>query len=247
MAQELAFAGQIQAGFLPSSLPHLDGWQLAASLLPARETSGDFYDAFPLPNGKLGLLVADVSDKGMGAALYMALTRTLLRTYAHEYHGRPDYVLRVANRRMLTDTQAGLFVSAFYAVLDPYAGTLAYANAGHCPALLRRRNDDTLQSLPRTGMVLGVIEGGTWEQGSLAMQPGDVLVLYSDGVTDAQNVAGEFFGEERLRAILTERQERSAQQIEEAIRLAVHRFTGDAPRFDDITVMVLERSHIPPA
>ncbi len=97
LARELAVAGQIQATFLPPSLPTVPGWQLVAALHPARETSGDFYDAFPLPNGKLGLLVADVSDKGMGAALVMALSRTLLRTYAYEYHGRPDYVLRVAN------------------------------------------------------------------------------------------------------------------------------------------------------
>ena len=138
MAQELAVAGQIQASFLPTELPLKHGWRPAATLQPARETSGDFYDAFPLPNGKLGLLVADVSDKGMGAALYMALARTLLRTYAFEYHTRPTTFCAFANRRILTDTQAGLFVSVFYAVVDPYTASLTYANAGHCPAFVLR-------------------------------------------------------------------------------------------------------------
>ncbi len=227
MAQELAVAGQIQASFLPTELPRLDGWQLAATLQPARETSGDFYDAFPLPNGKLGLLVADVSDKGMGAALYMALARTLLRTYAFEYHTRPDYVLRVANRRILTDTQAGLFVSVFYAVVDPFTSTLTYANAGHCPAfLLRPRNGGATESLKRTGMVLGVMEGVDWGQVSVPMGQGDKLVLYSDGVTDAQNAQDEFFGEERLRACIDSSTGQSAPELQEtilAIPAPVHR------------------------
>jgi sigma-B regulation protein RsbU (phosphoserine phosphatase) len=245
MAQELAFAGQIQASFLPTDLPSLDGWQVAAALQAARETSGDFYDVFPLPNGKLGLLVADVSDKGMGAALYMAVARTLLRTYAHEYHTRPDYVLRVANRRILADTQAGLFVSVFYAVVDPYSGTLSYASAGHCPAFLLRLNQDQPEMLRRTGMVLGVMEGGAWQQESVAMEPGDALVLYSDGVTDAQNAGAEFFGEERLHATICAHKGDPASQLQEAILAAVHQFTGDTSRFDDITVLVLERQ--PPA
>ncbi len=246
MAQELAVAGQIQASFLPTELPRLDGWQLAATLQPARETSGDFYDAFPLPNGKLGLLVADVSDKGMGAALYMALARTLLRTYAFEYHTRPDYVLRIANRRILTDTQAGLFVSVFYAVVDPYAGTLTYANAGHCPAfLLRPHNGSETERLQRTGMVLGVMEGVEWRQVTISMGQGDMLVLYSDGVTDAQNEQAEFFGEEGLRSALDFGTGRTAGELLDTILRALRQFTGDAHRFDDITLMVLERESLP--
>jgi serine phosphatase RsbU (regulator of sigma subunit) len=241
--QELAVAGQIQASFLPDTLPEIEGWQIAAALLPARETSGDFYDAFTLPNGRLGLLVADVSDKGMGAALYMALSRTLLRTYAFEYHARPDFVMRVANRRILADTQAGLFVSVFYGVVDPYAGTLTYANAGHNPAyLVSHGSRAQVASLTRTGMVLGVMEGREWEEVTLPMHPGDMLVLYSDGITEAQNEQGEFFGEERLRALVGACYGQSAPAVRDGILAAVHDFAGDAVQFDDITLMVVVRN-----
>jgi len=242
VVQELAVAGQIQATFLPSNLPELPGWQLAAALQPASETSGDFYDAFPLPNGKLGLLVADVSDKGMGAALVMALTRTLLRTYAYEYHGRPDYVLRVANRRILSDTQSGLFVSVFYGVIDPYAGSFTYANAGHNPPyLLRNHGVVDTELLRRTGMVLGVMEGVEWQAVTVRMEPGDMLVIYSDGVSDALSESDEFFGEERLHAIVEQHRNASAQEMLAAIVKAQRRFVGHAPWFDDATLMVLKR------
>lgn len=242
VAQELTVAGQIQASFLPSNLPALPGWQLAAALQPARETSGDFYDAFPLPNGKLGLLVADVSDKGMGAALVMALARTLLRTYAYEYHGRPDYVLRVANRRILADTQSGLFVSVFYGVVDPYAGALTFANAGHNPPyLLKNHGSARTDLLRRTGMVLGVMEGVEWQAETVAFGPGDMLVAYSDGFSDALNEADEFFGEERLRAIVEQQRNASARQMVDAVVEAQRRFVGQTPLFDDATLMVLKR------
>jgi len=242
VAQELAMAGQIQATFLPTSLPSLPGWQLAAALQPARETSGDFYDAFPLPNGKLGLLVADVSDKGMGAALVMALARTLLRTYAYEYHGRPDYVLRVANRRILADTQSGLFVSVFYGVIDPYAGAMTYANAGHNPPyLLRNHGSADTERLKRTGMVLGVMDGGEWEAVTVPVEPGDTLVIYSDGVSDALSETDEFFGEERLRDVVERHRSASAEGMVTAIVQAQRSFVGRGPWFDDATLMVLKR------
>ncbi len=242
IARELEVAGQIQATFLPTDLPTLPGWQLAAALQPASETSGDFYDAFPLPNGKLGLLVADVSDKGMGAALVMALSRTLLRTYAYEYHGRPDYVLRVANRRILADTQSGLFVSVFYGVIDPFAATLTYANAGHNPPYLLRNNGAARTDLlRRTGMVLGVLEGVEWGAETVALDPGDMLVVYSDGVSDALNETDEFFGEERLHAIVEQHRNHSAQQMLAAIIEAQRHFVGRTTWFDDATLMVLKR------
>ncbi len=240
--QELALAGQVQASFLPDDVPHVPGWQLAATLEPARQTSGDFYDVIPLPNGRLAIVVADVADKGMGAALYMALSRTLIRTYAVEYHTRPDYVLRVANRRILADAQAGLFVTVFYGVLDPATGTLTYCNAGHNPPyLLSPRNEDTVQALIRTGMPLGIAGGVTWEQGVVQLAPGDMLVLYTDGVTEAQDGRETFFGEERLLEAVRANWGRPAQDVQDALLAEIHEFVGDAPQFDDIALMVVVR------
>jgi len=240
--QELTLAGQIQASFLPDDLPRVPGWQLAATLEPARETSGDFYDVIPLPNSRFAIVVADVADKGMGAALYMALSRTLIRTYAVEYHTRPDFVLRVANRRILADTQAGLFVTVFYGVLDPITGTLTYCNAGHNPPyLLSARNTDTVQALRRTGMPLGIAKGVSWEQDVVQLAPGDMLVLYTDGVTEAQDGREAFFGKERLLEVVQTNLGRQAQNVQDALLAEVHEFVGDAPQFDDIALMVVVR------
>ena len=240
--QELALAWQIQSSFLPHDLPHVPGWQLAATLKPAREVSGDFYDVIPLPNGRFGILVADVSGKGMGAALYMALSRTLLRTYAIQHHARPDYVLGVANRRILMDTDARMFVTVFYGVLDPITGELTYCNAGHNPPyLLSSQNERPVQELRRTGIPLGIFEGETWEQSAVQLAPGDTLVLYSDGITDAQDEHETLFGEERLRETVQANLGRPAQDVQDGLIAAVHEFVGDAPQFDDITLMVVVR------
>jgi serine phosphatase RsbU (regulator of sigma subunit) len=240
--QELALAWRIQASFLPHDLPPIPGWQLVATLKPAREASGDFYDVIPLPNGRFGILVADVSGKGMGAALYMALSRTLLRTYAVQYHARPDHVFTVANRRILMDTDAKMFVTVFYGILDPITGTLTYCNAGHNPPFLLSPQDESpAQELHRTGIPLGIFEGQTWEQEVVQFAPGDVLVLYTDGATDAQDEREAFFGEERVLESAQANLGRSAQDVQEAIAGAIHGFVGDAPQFDDITVMVVVR------
>jgi serine phosphatase RsbU (regulator of sigma subunit)/DNA-binding NarL/FixJ family response regulator len=240
VARELAMAGQIQASFLPSELPDVAGWQLAAMLKPARETSGDFYDFIPLPYGRLGIVIADVSDKGMGAALYMALSRTLFRTYATEYHTLPELVFSIANRRILSDARAGLFVTAFYAILDPATGTLTYCSAGHNPPyLLSAQNRDLVQALPKTGMVLGVVEDATWQQETVRLAPGDVLVLYTDGVTDAEDERGSFFGQERLLEVAQANLGRSAQDIQDAVMAGVHEFMGETPQFDDITLVIV--------
>jgi serine phosphatase RsbU (regulator of sigma subunit) len=246
VAQELALAGEIQASFLPDTRPTIPGWQLAATLEPARETSGDFYDFIPLPNGRWGIVVADVVDKGMGAALYMALSRTLIRTYAIEYDTQPELVFSAANRRILLDTDTKLFVTVFYGILDPIASTLTYCNAGHNPPyLLTAQNSDTVQELRRTGLPLGVFEEVTWTQTAVEFAPGDLLVLYTDGVPEARDQQEEFFGEQRLLAIAQANLGRSAQDIQDTLLAEVHQFMGDAPRLDDITLMVVVRDSSP--
>ncbi len=244
--QELSLAGQIQSSFLPGSLPEIPGWQLEAVLRPAHETAGDFYDVIPLPNGRFGLVVADVAGKGMGAALYMALARTLLRTYALEYHNRPDFAMKVTNRRILLDTDVTMFVTVFYGVLDPTTGTLTYCNAGHSPPYLRRTGrEGKTERLTRTGMALGAVRGASWEARSVPMGVGDTLVIHSDGIIDAQNEQGAFFGEERLRRIVTESAGESALALQTAMLQASEDFSGMTGQFDDITLMTLLRANDP--
>jgi serine phosphatase RsbU (regulator of sigma subunit) len=217
---------------------------LAAALEPARETSGDFYDVIRLPNGYWGLLVADVADKGSGAAIYMALSRTLIRTYAVEYPTQPARALRAANHRILTDASADLFVTVFYGVLDPAFGTFTYCNAGHNPPYLWGSHDANRPlALTRTGLPLGILEEEVWGERTVQLDPGSTLVLYTDGVTDVENARGEFFAEERLRKVLQAQREGTAQEILDAVRRALGDFAGDAPRArnDDITLMVLVR------
>ena len=251
VARELAMAGQIQASFLPGDLPDLPGWQLGAALSPARETSGDFYDVIPLPNQHLGIVMADVADKGVGAALYMALSRTLIRTYAGEYLTRPDLVLAATNHRMLADTRAGLFVTAFYGILDPSTGDLIYSNAGHNPPILLRSQDrDASPSLHKTGMALGAVEDTSWERRQTHIEPHDVLVLYTDGLTDAQNSDEEFFGSNRLHQFLLETiphqvsHRNLALVIQDSLFSEVRRFMGETLPYDDMTLMILVREPV---
>ncbi len=245
--RELAVAGQIQASFLPTSLPHLPGWQLAVTLDPTSEASGDFYDFIPLANGHMGLVIADVSDRGMGAALFMALSRTLIRTYAAEYPTQPEVVLDATSRRMLEDTRAGLFVTVFYGILDPTSGLLTYCNAGHNPPCLLNRRKGSVRELAKTGMALGAVEDADWGRRSIQIEPGDALVLYTDGITEAQDQHETLFGRQRLLKFLattnlpSESQRPSAQHIQDALLAEVHRFMGQAPQLDDVTLMVLLR------
>jgi serine phosphatase RsbU (regulator of sigma subunit) len=257
-AQELAVASRIQQSLLPEGPPRLEGWQTAVVLQPARETSGDFYDFIPLVNGRWGLLVADVADKGMGASLYMALCRTLMRTYASEFVMQPELVFSAVNGRMLTETRSAMFVTVFYAVLDPFAGTLTYCNAGHPPPyLLRvrrgRTNEIRTQPLNRTGMAMGVVQDTTWQQCTVSMEAGDVLVLYSDGITEAHNAQNDLFGDQRLLETVESRvlesanavgpgiRPLSAQAILDALLVRVRGFVGSAPQSDDLTLMVVAR------
>jgi hypothetical protein len=240
--QELALAGRMQASLLPGSPPEIDGWQLAATLRPARETSGDFYDFIPLPGERFGLVIADVTDKGLGAALYMALCRTLIRTYAADYTDRPDLTLDAANQRILAETGADLFMTVFYGVLDPGSGTLTYCNAGHHPPMMFNiQEQDQVQVLPGRGIAMGVIQDTGWGHTTVHLPPGTLLLLYTDGVPDALNSHKESFGNQRLLEAVQASLGRTAQETHEALLAQLHRFTGDEPQFDDITLMTVAR------
>jgi sigma-B regulation protein RsbU (phosphoserine phosphatase) len=242
MERELALAGQVQASFLPREVVQTTGWEVVAALRPARQTSGDFYDIIPLPNGRLGLLIADVVDKGVGAALFMALSWILIRTYAVEHPTQPELVLSAVNQRVLAETDTGQFVTAFYGILDPATGTLTYCNAGHPPPFLfSAQQGDMAQPLSKTGMALGVIETETWGQAIAQLDPGDALVLYSDGVTDAENAQQASFGRERLKAKVRADRRRSAQEIQDALLTEIQAFVGEATQSDDIALMIVLR------
>ena len=244
VSQELALAGRIQSSFLPDELPSFSGWQMSVTLLPARETSGDFFDWIRLSNGYLGILIADVADKGVGAALYMALTRTLIRTYAIEFDDdpHPEDVFFAVNGRLLQDARANLFVTAFYGILDPTTGILTYSNAGHNPPLLiKAQGERNIYLLGQTGMPIGVDEDEIWTLETTQIMPGDVLILYTDGIPDAINSEGEFFLDKRLLEVAIEAQKLPASEIQEYILNRVQDFVGQVPQFDDITLMVLVR------
>jgi sigma-B regulation protein RsbU (phosphoserine phosphatase) len=238
MAQELAFAGRIQQSFLPNEIPQHPNWDFAATLIPARQTSGDFYDFVPLGNGRLGLIVADVADKGTGAALYMALSRTLIRTYAMQFPNEPGKALQFANERIISDTESDQFVTVFYGVLELENGRFTYANAGHNPTYLM---GSETKSLARTGIPLGIFEGTEWQQAAVEICAGESLLLYSDGVPEAQNSQQEEFGEARMLTTARQTANESAAARQTAITEAVSAFVGDAPQFDDITLMVATR------
>jgi hypothetical protein len=240
--QELALAGKVQASLLPEAPLHLPGWQVSAAWKPALETSGDFYDFIHLPGERLGIVIADVVDKGMGAALLMTLSRTLLRSYANDYPDQPAHLLEIVNRRILSDLDAGLFVTLFYGVLDLVSGELIYVNAGHPPPYrLTHSRKTRVVELGKSGLPLGVDPEATWKPQSLQLDQGDTLVCYTDGVLDAQNAQGAFFGETMLQDVIAALRSHPPQEVVEALMKHVFVFADGQPQVDDITLAVLRR------
>jgi serine phosphatase RsbU (regulator of sigma subunit) len=239
---ELQLAREIQQTFLPEHLPDLPGWELAVTWRAARQVAGDFYDVLELPGRRLGLVIADVADKGMPAALFMALTRTLMRAAATD-EGSPADALTRVNHLLLPDAQHGMFVTGLYVILSLETGDLVFANAGHHPPLLFRSGDQSLEQLERGETALGVLEGVQFREHANSLEAGDTMILYTDGVTEALSADGAFYGEERLRGFITSLCEQdSAQETLDGIVGAVSDFIGDNPPSDDLTLIVLRRS-----
>jgi sigma-B regulation protein RsbU (phosphoserine phosphatase) len=240
MQRELDLAARVQASMMRRRLPEIPGWQLAVELMPAKLTCGDFFDAFRVPDGRIALLIADVVDKGVGAALYMSMSCTLLRTFIMEHPSHPEEVFQAVNNRILEDTSADQFVTVFLGILDLENGRMTCSNAGHPPPLLLRA-DGTTQTIQPHGPVLGILEDRAWGNQHLQLSKGDKLVIYTDGITEAQNERAELFGMDRLTEMVRTCVGKGAEDTRDLIDHAVQQFVDGADQSDDIALMVLSR------
>jgi serine phosphatase RsbU (regulator of sigma subunit)/anti-sigma regulatory factor (Ser/Thr protein kinase) len=238
--QELQTARRIQEALLPKTVPMLDGWQLATCYQPAREVGGDFYDFIVLADGRLGLVLGDVTDKGIPAALVMATTRSMLHAVAAQPSNSPGQVLAQVNDLLCPDLPASMFVTCFYAILDPATGALHFANAGQDLPYLRH-TDGSLVELYATGMPLGLLPGSIYEEGAATLAPGDSLLFFSDGVIEAHNPQREMFGLPHLQKLLREHDDGTPPIVLVLQELA--NFTGPGwEQEDDITLVALQRA-----
>jgi sigma-B regulation protein RsbU (phosphoserine phosphatase) len=239
LERELQMARDLQANLLPRETPQLTGWDFAAYWQPARQVSGDFYD-FILTERGVAVAIADVSDKGMPAALFMALSRTIVRA-SWIGSDSPAAGITQANRLICADSPNSMFVTLFAAQIDRASGDLIAVNAGHNPPYLYRATADQPLRLARTGMALGIDDTATFDQQAVQLDPGDTLILYTDGILDALNAHGEEFGDERLRQVCAQHRIQSAPQIVAALRAEVLQFVGTTPLADDCTVVIVKR------
>jgi sigma-B regulation protein RsbU (phosphoserine phosphatase) len=271
MQRELEIGRRIQTSFLPATLPQPPGWEIASCFEPALMVSGDFYDAFMLSAGKrIGVVVGDVCDKGVGSAIYMALFRSLIHAFAEQHfslgwmdmlsadRAEVDPLQAVGRRRALLSTgatplkkaidltnryitlnhgEACMFATVFFAVIDPTNGALMYINGGQNPPLIIGSRG-VKEQLDPTGPVVGLLPEMEFQIGQAKLEPGETLLAYTDGVTDAHNPSGEFFGPQRLQA-LVEKSASSAEDILNRILAGLHEHINGADQYDDITLLAV--------
>jgi serine phosphatase RsbU (regulator of sigma subunit) len=240
LLRELEIAHTIQESILPEGIPDLPGWRIAVHWQPAQAVGGDFYDVLPYPDGGLGLLMADVSGKGVPAALVMATTCSTLRAIARS-DMPPGAILEQVNHLILPNIPPNMFVTCLYGILDPASGNLRFANAGHNLPIMS--SVDGVRELRATGMPLGLLPGITYEEKSIQFQPGDKLLLYTDGITEAHNNQGEMFGLPRLHNCLVETP--CNQKTIDYLWACLSEFTGSEwEQEDDVTFLTLVREPI---
>lgn len=262
MEIELEKGREIQQQFLPREIPNIPNWDIATSFNPAREVSGDFYDVFDLPDGQLGLVIADVCDKGVGSALYMTLIRSLIRVYSEQtlsdgsYAGFPSgdaqdsgfaitakralEVVRLTNRYLFRHHgDECMFATLFYGVLDSASGQLVYINGGHEPLYVIGK-DGVKAELPPTGPAVGLMEDIHFDVQQLELSRGDLLLGITDGVTEARSPEDELFTRKRVNELLVQPVV-SCKELLERIRMQVFDFMGTAPRSDDVTMLAVQR------
>ena len=238
--REVQLARQIQETFLPTNLPRLNGWELDLRWETAREVGGDFYDIFKLDDNRLGIVIADVSDKGLPAALYMTVTRTLIHAYAASGNS-PAQVLDEVNELLLNDSPDAMFITVVYAILALDTGQLVYANAGHNRPLLYHDDQREVKQLPKGGRAMGILGDLNLENFTLSIQPGDCVVFFTDGVVDVLSPKNEAFGEGRLRQVIEENGAGQVETLLENLDDAITDFRQGTRPFDDITLVAIRR------
>lgn len=241
MERDLQLAYKVQSSLLPHEAPSYAGWEFATRWIPAREVAGDYFDFFPLGDGELGIVIADVADKGIASALFMASCRSVIRGSMLRASSPQDGI-NSANRLIHADATDGNFLTLFFAQLNPESGEMVYVNAGHNPPLLVRRGADVLQKLTLTGMALGVIEDFNYDQRAINLNPGDMIFLFTDGVSEAVDIDSAEFGEVRLEKFVLDNQEQTAEDLAASLETTLEVFTASTQPFDDITIVVIKRT-----
>jgi serine phosphatase RsbU (regulator of sigma subunit) len=239
LKQELSVARRIQQALLPKATPKFNGWQLAAYYRPARQVGGDFYDFLELPNGHLGIVVGDATGHGMPAALLMATTRGMLRAVA-QHLDSPGEVLARVNDAICPEIPPNMFVTCFYAILDPADGRLLFANAGHNLPYLRRDGQRSSDLWAR-GMPLGLMPRMSYEENETSLESGESILFYSDGLVEAHNPHREMFGFPRLREVVDEYGSAGGSLVERLINDLSGFVGAGSEQEDDITLVVLQR------
>jgi serine phosphatase RsbU (regulator of sigma subunit) len=245
LEREVQVAREVQTSLLPRRAPEATGWEFAGQWRPALEVAGDYYDFIQgeAPD-QLGLVIGDVTDKGMPAALFMALTRSTVRACLSR-GGSPAASLSLANQLIASDAGEGMFVTLCYVQLDLGSGAATFVNAGHNPPYIYRARTGEWETIRRTGIALGIMPESPYSERTIELDHGDFIVLYTDGATDALNEAGEAYGTERLSAALTAHAKSysapSAASLLATLEQSLDDFTGTAAPFDDLTLMVARR------
>lgn len=238
--RELQLARGVQENQLPKAAPNIPGWELATRWVPARAVAGDFFDFIEVESG-WGILIADVVDKGMPAALFMAGCRATLRAAARQAVDAAD-IAAAANQVICTDTTTGMFLSFVLVMFEPDARELTYVNAGHPPPLHYHHLQGTMDELPRTGMIAGVDPEAAYESRSLTMEPGDYLLMYTDGVTDVMNEAGDLYGEDRFLELIGSLDAQAPAEVTlSSIKDGLDKFSGPTLPTDDITLVMIRK------
>ncbi len=241
--RELAIAKDIQLGLLPTTVPEFPGVQLGGLCIPAKEVGGDYYDILIHEDGRLDLVIADVSGHNVGAALIMAETRTLIRSRSNKFTN-PQAMLKELNQFFYEDlTRAELFITLFYLQYHAASREISYASAGHSPTLLWQAKNGECLRLDPEGLIIGVKEDFLYEQESLKLEEGDVLLLYTDGLIEAENGNNELFGEDRLAELLSETHQLPPQEMIDCIVEQVRIFSGHNNFQDDVSLVVMQVGH----